>query len=857
MSLADPLVNTCGCCGLIGPVGACGCPAEGGASTRPGLPAIPYRVGTHSSFLLAMQAALDHQAALGAFTTRDAADPVIGLLDAWATVLDVVTFYQERIANEGFLRTATELKSVYQLAAEIGYVPSPGVATTTFLAFEVESGKGAPASVPIDAGVKVQSLPGPGEKPQTFETVEAITARPEWNSLRARQIDPMRMPRSGDQTVYLSGVGTGLKQGDHVLVVWKNGVAQADLRRVAAVVLDNDLQVTVATLDSKTAGSVTLPASPPTAGVYALRQSAHLFAYNTPPWLSMSQKFREEYVAAMSTSYTTATIGTYATYPTYLTYAKLATTTTAKDWPGFSITGVRTSPSIVFLDATYPKVLPGSLAVLRVPDPFARVFNVKAVDRVAAAAFTVAGDVTQLTLDPDPVANFDTRLRDTEVLLQSEMLPVAWPDSASVTGSAIVFETTVPGLAGGQRLSFSGPVDTTGPGVGEASEVVVIDQVVDSDPHHTQVTLRTALQNRYLRRRLTVCANVALATHGESKTDVLGSGDSSQQFQRFGLKESPLTFVPSARGGGAESTLDVHVNGVSWHEVPTLDGRNPRDRVFLTHISDDGKLSVEFGDGVTGARLPTGAENISAKYRVGIGLGGRVRAGQLTLLQTRPLGLKTVSNPMPATGGADPEQVADARRNAPLTVLTFGRVVSLTDFESFAAAFAGIAKARAAWLWDGHRRIAHVTVAANGGAAVDNLTLANLAGSIAAASDGRQPFRVDSFDSVTFDLSARLYRDPDYEWARVRVAAIAAIRTGFAFDARGFAAPVTESEVMAALQSLPGVLGVRLAGLNLTGATVMPNPILSALLARLENTKVKAAQLLAVNPAGIDIQEQK
>jgi len=838
------------------PVGACGCPSAGSGGPRPGLPAIPYRLGTHGSFLATMQAALDHQAALAAFTTRDPADPVIGLLDAWATVLDVVTFYQERIANEGFLRTATELKSVYELAAEIGYVPAPGVATTTFLAFEVESGKGAPAIVPIEVGVKVQSLPGPGEKPQTFETVEPITARPEWNSFRARQTDATRMPHSGDQTIYLGGVGTGLKHGDHLLLVWAQSSSEADLRRVATVVLDNDLQVTVVTLDANVAASVTLPASPPAAGVYALRQSAHLFAYNTPPWLSMSKTFRDDYMAAIDDSSELAALSQKFE-------AKMTTKTSSmhfeiqRDWPSFSISGVRSTESTVFLDATYAKVLPFTLAVLRVPDPFARVFYIKAVDRVAAAAFTVAGDVTQLTLDPDPAKDFDMRLRPTEVLLQSELLPIGWPDTSPVTGSSVVFETSVPGLSGGQRLAFSGPIETSGPGAVDAAEEVVIDQVDESDPHHTRVTLRTGLQNKYLRRRVTVCANVALATHGESKSDVLGSGDASQPFQHFNLKESTLTFVPSRTGGGAESTLDVRVNGVAWHEVPTLDGRGQRDRVFLTHIADDGKVSVEFGDGVTGARLPTGAENVSAKYRVGIGLGGRVRAGQLTLLQTRPLGLKNVSNPLPATGGADPEQITAARRNAPLTVLTFDRVVSLTDFESYAAAFAGIAKAHAAWLWDGHRRIAHVSVAADLGAAVDGLTLKNLTGSIAGASDGRLPFRVDTFDSVTFDVSARLYRDLDYEWARVRAAAIAAIANGFAFDARGFTTPVTEGEVMAALQFVPGVQGVRLVGLNMTGAQVEPNPILSALPARLENSVVKAAQLLTVNPAGIDIQEQK
>ena len=51
----------------------------------------------------------------------------MGVLDAWAVVGDVLTFYQERIANEGFLRTATERLSVLTLARAIGYELKPGV----------------------------------------------------------------------------------------------------------------------------------------------------------------------------------------------------------------------------------------------------------------------------------------------------------------------------------------------------------------------------------------------------------------------------------------------------------------------------------------------------------------------------------------------------------------------------------------------------------------------------------------------------------------------------------------------------------------------------------------------------------
>src|SRR5205823_2679706 len=116
-----------------------------------------------------------------------------------------------------------------------------------------------------------------------------------------------------------------------------------------------------------------------------------------------------------------------------------------------------------------------------------------------------------------------------------------------------------------------------------------------------------------------------------------------------------------------------------------------------TRTDDEGKTTVIFGDGKTGARLPTGVENVKTKYRKGIGLPGLVKEHKLSQLMTRPLGVKGVTNPLAATGAQDREQLADARRNAPLTVLTLGRVLSLQDYEDFARAFSGIVKALATW----------------------------------------------------------------------------------------------------------------------------------------------------------------
>src|SRR6478752_211725 len=159
--------DTCGCCEGVQPLTPV--PHE----NRPGLPALAYRIGTHGSFRETMQAALSRQPALAELQTRAEDDPTLALIDAWATVADVLTFYQERIANEGYLRTATERRSVLELARLVGYRLRPGVAASTFLAYTLDPG----SEVTIDAGARAQSIPGPGELPQSFETADPLAAR--------------------------------------------------------------------------------------------------------------------------------------------------------------------------------------------------------------------------------------------------------------------------------------------------------------------------------------------------------------------------------------------------------------------------------------------------------------------------------------------------------------------------------------------------------------------------------------------------------------------------------------------------------------------------------------------------------
>src|SRR5262249_50106503 len=143
-------LNDCGCCE--------GLTAETpfAIDNRPGLSAIAYRVGTQSRFKASMLAQLSDSdlGALRALMTRQDDDFSIALLDAWASVADVLTFYQERVANENYLRTATERNSILQLARLIGYRLRPGVAASVYLAFMLEDAQGAPKRATLFIGTK-------------------------------------------------------------------------------------------------------------------------------------------------------------------------------------------------------------------------------------------------------------------------------------------------------------------------------------------------------------------------------------------------------------------------------------------------------------------------------------------------------------------------------------------------------------------------------------------------------------------------------------------------------------------------------------------------------------------------------
>jgi uncharacterized phage protein gp47/JayE len=839
-------LDTCHCCeGLTAetPVAV---------ENRPGLSAIAYRVGTHSQFKDSMLAALSDitRTALQSLKTREDDDFSIALLDAAATMADVLTFYQERIANESYLRTATERGSLLELARLIGYELRPGVAASVYLAFTIDESSGM-SEATVDLGTKVQSVPGQNEVAQTFETVEEITARVEWNAIKP-QMTRTFIPQSGDTHVYLKGTATNVKSGDAILFVGSERENHTDsdrwdFRRVTAVTSDYDNDRTL--VEWADGLGTTSPENP---NVYALRVRASLFGYNAPHPKTLSWDLRYNYDVMGNDDWSfkiSQTIDLDTTYSAILANSWLVLSKPG----GLKIRGPATNLGTISSRSL------ARFSIVPLPSAYQKLYRAKSVIEAAQANYTLAGKTTQVTLDTDDLGDFAEWYRETMVFAQSELLEIAespyFDDTGellpAVTGATIPLAQAPPdlNLTVGQWLAASG-TDSTGEAIAEMVQISAINDAI--------LTVTPALDKTYVRDSFSLNANIAHATHGETVSEILGSGDASEIYQEFTLKQPPLTYVSASTPSGAASTLEVRVNDLLWDEASTLFGRDTDERVYITSTDDDGNTTIEFGDGITGARVPSGSDNVRAEYRKGIGVDGLVTAGQLTSLLTRPLGIRSVGNPEDATGAEDRESLDDARTNAPLTVLTLDRVVSLQDYEDFSRAFAGIAKALATWTWDGRTKAVFITVAGTDGAEIptDSDTYTNLLSALQLAGDPFVSLRVQSYRDVYFKFAGKVKVDAVYETDSVLAAVETALREQFSFDVRAFGQPVFLSEVIAAVQEVPGVIAVDVDRLYRTDSTsALETRLLAALPETLADGSVVAAELLTLHSDALDALE--
>ena len=966
----------------------------------PGLSALSWRVDTHPGFYQRMLSSLplwrppgtptNAPRPLAALLTRDPQDPAVALVDAAACVSDVLTFYQERIANEGFLRTATERRSVLELARAVGYELRPGVAASVHLVFTVEDAPGAPGVSTLAQGSPVQSVPPQGKLPQVFESSSELLARAEWNALAPRQTRPADLalidvagtlrlallypeasvalgttglhtaqPSAGlyrldpglaiETTVdalevarvYFMDQVTGVQTGDLLLFVAKNGSTlkhlvlraiaveeEPALRRVRveleplpdpvtpvappllywqvpfmtmaysgfAQAQISSVPFTASAIGSTVASqtwqetelqamisiqgwsavqlvqaitaSVQPSATPvaPEAGAFTFGAKLGFFGHNAPKWASLPRTNTKGNAYPEGWDVDDELLVQPAPVPTppdglaeprsIWTDSQGRSNDRTTAWPRCH----------AYLDRAVPKLAPGSWMVFDAPTEKATTYALFDAREASRADYGLSGRATALRLAGSnglPLGSApseDFKFRDTTAYVASRRQPLAeLPIEAPVAAGSTRIELTtmVLGLAAGKPVAFAGQRADL-PGV-DAAEIAVLDDVLHIGGRSVLV-LHAPLLHSYRRDSLVIHANVVHATHGESTREVLGNGDATQQHQQFVLRKPPTTYVSAATASGVQSTLELRVNGLLWQETPSLYGAAPDQHAYTTRIDDDAHMHVLFGDGRQGGRLPSGQMNVEARYRSGIGPDGEVAAHTLTMLRAMPLGLRGVDNVLPASGAQGPERLADARRNAPLTLLAFERVVSLSDYQDFARAFPGIGKARADLAWvDGASRVLLSVAGATGGAPGAEV-LTHLRKAITDLSDPSQPFVLGAMVLRYFRCEARVVVAPQYEAATVLADATARIQQAFGFDARDLGQSVTAAELLALMHQVPGVVAVDLEVLQPYGEGAVANVAAQAVPAFGGRWDAAArsmlpAELLLVNPAALDLVE--
>lgn len=769
-----------------GPACVCGCCEQGGAPTptvvfnRPGLPQIAYRIGTYAGFREAMIEGAAHQPALRDWTARDDADLGMAFLDCWAYIADILTFYTERAANESFLRTARLRDSVVRLAALLGYRPAPGVAAAARLAFMVERAH----ALEIPAGTRVKSVPGPGEKPVTFETTEPLAADAVLNAVPIRGEQVVAAPFDPTSGAALDGGAVEPPFADAARAAFRPGT-EFLLYSTFAAAAEEKRVVSLA----ERGPVLDLRFAPPAAGIYPANvvpllarwsRRFHAFGYDAPTtWLAT----------------TVASDGVVS----------FSQATSEHQIPG---------GDSILLDRVVEGMQPGVELLLVGPSLVVRT-TVVAAGAVAATAGLFSATVTEVTLeDPfyDPSDAARPSARDVLVyeLLGPEIALWGRDYHDRIDGTAILASVPVdpPAVAAGRTVVLDDAAHD--PFMVEIVAVSGATHYGDGPQDLLRLELAGALPRSLDALTAVMRANIAPATHGETvKRERLGAGDATRPFQGVPLAKKPLTYVATAGAPhGAAAELEVRVAGLLWHEVETFFGRAPGDRVYVVETADDGTTTIRFGDGETGARPATGAE-LAAAYRQGLGLVGLVRAEQLTTLLDRPLGLKAATNPLPASGAADPETTELTRLAAPGSVRTLDRVVSLTDFADQALASALVAKARATAILAGAEPGVRLVVAGEAGDLLDADALAAVRADLDARRDPFRRLEISGYAPVPLVVSAAiLAHDPDLTPEAVEAAARAALLAALAFDARAFGQPLHASDVLAILQGATGVLGV-------------------------------------------------
>jgi hypothetical protein len=750
----------------------------------PGLPTIAYRIEDFAGFRRALLEPREGESSLLGWHPAST-DLGLQMLEWWAYLADILTFYNERIANEDYLRTAELTASVTGLVALLGYQPRPAIGAVGQLA-AIRGSAHPREQLTIPAGMQIASTATPAAPVQSFETSTASAF--EGNSEVAVKLAPspeLLSEAHGEAnfSILLRGSVTSLKAGEELWALsraWSSTEPTANRWAKLTVVKTYNEQEPGAGRNTR----VVLSAS-------------HGHELRSVLWLLETDAeevrlVRATQSAALWTQQTEQPLEALSEFEPTLVEVILAAVVSAiapgdlvlLDGENSAAAGLVTEVRQAFAGVPYPP----SQAEPPVP-PIAVAHSELALSTAWSAA-------TFPTLGPTNTIVLRFGLRDVGT-------PIGTPATKLEALPARV--TPAAGLALPTGVTEAFLEDATGAGVpvlatmsGAEASLAAAPAGSGSQPTPAKFELLAPLR---------LLLDLVEVSRGTSVTgEMLGAGDASIAGQTFALQRSPLTYFP--KGSEYASTLEITVDGIVWSEAPTFYEQPPTATVFTVRQLPDATSVVRFGDGLNGARLPSGAK-ILASYRYGAGATSPPAGRLTTILQPQP-NLASLRNPLAVWGGADAEQASEVRTNAPASVLTFGRAISADDYETVAALASGVARARSYWSWDAaaQRTLVKVYV----GDEPSAVTAAEQA--LSGSEDPNRPVAVEQANAIELTVTCTLLVAADRVESEVKAAAEAALanpETGFFSPAKmPIGQPLYSSQLEAALlvEGAEAVLGL-------------------------------------------------
>ncbi|WP_227243355.1 baseplate J/gp47 family protein [Paraburkholderia caribensis] len=813
MNTTKPIACYCGVCATC---------AASGVVPRPAVAdPLEYAHGAIKRRLLESIASteIDGKRPLERLTTREDDDAAIALIDAFAASMHVVAWYVARMSDDGSILRTQDREALVDLTRLLGYEARPALSATTTLVFTVDEADATGASRQVPQGTKIASVPAQNELPQVFETDADLEARREWNALRpALQKDWQTIDdKAPELDVEVADLSMAVKVGDAV-IVWSGKDSKKPwlYARVLAVVRKPDSHP---------------PDTTPSRTVITLASMVAVEATNT----TAEARFKNHLIVLGERA---AAFGVNAPDPSLF----------PKPVPDHPSIGDQS----VDLDAVHADAVKGAFVLFERTTGALGLARIAEVKEWGVTGGGLSAKVTHIGIvDFDLKPHFKGHIRTTAIYLETGRYALLQYDrDEPMPGPSQADRITVAGavsLPSGRRVVLSGEQWVAKGTQGDPVAEVATVRSCESAGADTVILFKRAVSMSFRSTQLSISANAVSASHGETPAagaELLGSSSATAATPRFGLKRSPLTYVPSQDARGYRPALEVRVGNRLYDETPTLFGKASADRVYHVRPLRDGSSEVRFA-----GRLPTGANNVTALYRTGGGLAGNLASGRLITPMTPVLGVPKVANPIAAEGGSDAEGVEDLRAGAQQSIRTLERVVSLADYEAFARTRRGVGKALATELQVGMRSVVCLTIAtttfeppAAGSDIADSLRDA-----LVHVSPPGRSVRIDGFTKLTATIVAALAIDPAYRRGDVEAQARAVLRDRFAAVRRRFGEALHRSAVLAALQSVEGVLAARLDTFALPGGPAESEGRLLCSVPHLDDGQFVAAGLLVVD----------